>query len=258
MPEEWMLPFEGEAIAATLAFTSATRGDAASVMALSVSKPTFEVIRVDFGGSEIGIALHLELPALQYALLSEVREQIQSNLSELLDPIIRTHPGYWLGSVSLIPDGAAPSDWRERARAFVAGDGVSNQGRVRSDNIAARECDGLLFRSQPEINLYRAFKALGVSFAPLPVFVRGGQNEYRRIEPDFVIIIKGMIAVVEVDGSTVHRELPAEAQIRTKMLSDEGAYIDHVLATDCETPEKALSCAKRVLASIDKVRNSRR
>jgi len=48
-------------------------------------------------------------------------------------------------------------------------------------------CDGLLFRSQPEINLYRAFKALGITFAPLPVFIRGGETypTFRIILPAF-------------------------------------------------------------------------
>lgn len=68
---------------------------------------------------------------------------------------------------------------------------MTNQGRVRSKNVAPRERDGLLFRSQAEINLYLALKQVGVSFAPLPVFVRGGR-EYQRIEPDFIILKDGL------------------------------------------------------------------
>jgi hypothetical protein len=140
--------------------------------------------------------------------------------------------------------------------AWLRGEGITNQGRVRSDNIAAREHDGLLFRSQEEINLYRALKSAGVSFAPLPVFVRGGR-EYRRIEPDFVVVKGGMIAVVEVDGDTVHQESPAEAHARTTMLVHEGAHVERVKASDCATPEKAKECADRVLASLAKVRAAR-
>lgn len=95
----------------------------------------------------------------------------------------------------------ADSTWRDGAKRWLAGAGISNQGRVRSDNIASREADGLLFRSVPEINLYKALKARGVSVAPLPVFVRGGKT-YRRIEPDFVILKEGLVMVVEVDGDT--------------------------------------------------------
>jgi hypothetical protein len=109
-----------------------------------------------------------------------------------------------LKSVSIDPIPNTDPKWRDKARTWLAGDGVTNQGRVRSDNIASRECDGLLFRSEPEILLYKALKSLGLSFAPLPVFIRGGQT-YRRIEPDFVIVKSGIVMIVEVDGDTVHR-----------------------------------------------------
>jgi hypothetical protein len=148
------------------------------------------------------------------------------------------------------------ADWRAQALAWLRGEGINNQGRVRSDNIATRTVDGLLFRSQPEIRLYQALKALGVSFAPLPVFVRGGQS-YRRIEPDFVIVHRGVTMAVEVDGDTVHRETPAEAHDRTTMLQHEGVQIERVKASDCETPEGAATCAKRLVALIDRLRTNR-
>src|SRR5690606_35974377 len=102
------------------------------------------------------------------------------------------------------------SDWRENAKTWIAGLNISNQGRVRSDNLAPHTCDGLRFRSQPEINLYKALKSLGVTFAPLPVFIRGGED-YQRIEPDFVILQDGILLIVEVDGDTTHQETPVEA-----------------------------------------------
>jgi hypothetical protein len=156
--------------------------------------------------------------------------------------------------VFIVPADEAPSDWRKQMLAWLRGEGVTNQGRVRSDNIAARQYDGLLFRSDQEINLYRAFKALGVTFAPLPVFVRGG-NEYRRIEPDFIVVKGGMIAVIEVDGN--HQESPVEAHDRTTMLVHEGAHVERVKAAECETFEQARECAGRILASLAKVRASR-
>jgi very-short-patch-repair endonuclease len=95
-----------------------------------------------------------------------------------------------------------------------------------------------------------------VSFAPLPVFVRGGKD-YRRIEPDFIVVKGGMVAVIEVDGDTVHQESPVEAHARTTMLVHEGAHVERVRASECDTPEKAKECAERVLASLAKVRASR-
>jgi very-short-patch-repair endonuclease len=77
-----------------------------------------------------------------------------------------------------------------------------------------------------------------VSFAPLPVFVRGGEN-YRRVEPDFFLVHGGIAMVVEVDGDTVHEESPAEAHARTSMLHHEGVRIERIVASNCDSPERA-------------------
>jgi hypothetical protein len=148
-------------------------------------------------------------------------------------------------------------EWRERAVAWLSGQGVSNQGRVRSSNVAPLSTDGLLFRSQPEINLYRALKSMAVSFAPLAVFVRGGET-YQRLEPDFFVVRNGIAVVIEVDGDTVHTETPAEAHARTTMLVHEGVHIERVSASECDTQAKAKACAERLLGVIEQVRQSRR
>ena len=131
---------------------------------------------------------------------------------------------------------------------------MSNQGRVRSDNVAPLSVDGLIFRSQPEIHLYRALKSMGISFAPLPVFIRGG-TEYRRIEPDFVIVQAGLVMVVEVDGDTVHQETPAEAHARTTMLLHEGVHFERVKASECDSSLKAKSTAERLAAILTKLQS---
>jgi hypothetical protein len=142
--------------------------------------------------------------------------------------------------------------WRERATNWLNGS-RTNQGRVRSDNVASLSKDGLLFRSQPEIFFYQALKTLGISFAPLPVFVRGGET-YSRIEPDFFIIQDGIAMVVEIDGDTVHQETPAEAHARTSMLQYEGVHIERIPARDCENFEKACKQAKKIFGLIQKIR----
>lgn len=251
------IPFDANAVAGTLAHIAAAEGNAAAVAVLAVATPRIEDSGHDNWNSGTDmLTLFLELPTQLYAQLFRRREQIQDDLLPMLKPIIEAYPGYWASAVSIVPTDSPPDNWRDLAKAWLAGSGTNNQGRVRSDNIASRSCDGLLFRSSPEIHLYRALKAMGVSFAPLPVFVRGGES-YRRIEPDFVILQQGMIAVVEVDGDTVHQESPAEAHARTTMLVHEGAHVERVLASECDTPEKAVACAKRLIASVEKVRVSR-
>ncbi|WP_217694140.1 hypothetical protein [Desulfovibrio sp. DV] len=159
-------------------------------------------------------------------------------------PLMALYPSDWIQNIYIFPEIKGTEDWREKARAWVSGKNVNNQGRVRSDNIASRSCDGLLFRSQPEINFYNALKPLEVSFAPLPVFLRGGRT-YRRIEPDFVLIKDGIFLVVEIDGDTVHLETPAEAHSRTTILLHQGVHFERVKASECETLELARSCAKK-------------
>ena len=140
---------------------------------------------------------------------------------------------------------------------WVGGKGVTNQGRVRSTNIAHREHDGLLFRSDPEINLYEALKKLGVAFAPLPVFLRGGES-YQRLEPDFIVLKDGVFAVIEVDGDSFHTENPATAHTRLKLLENAGAYILRVNANSCSTSESAEASAEKILRDIATYKNNRR
>lgn len=255
MSDEATIPFDADAIAGTLAHVAAFQGDSASVAALAVSVPRLETTGYAYDGDML-LKLYLEVPTKVYAHLFRVREDIEETLLGMLKPVIKAYPGYWASAVSIVPTQEVPANWRELAIAWLRGEGTTNQGRVRSDNIATRECDGLLFRSQPEINLYRALKSAGVSFAPLPVFVRGGKD-YKRIEPDFIVVKDGMVSVIEVDGDTVHQETPAEAYARTTMLVREGAHVERVKASECDTPEKATECARRILESLAKVRASR-
>ena len=251
-------PFDADNICGTIAHIAAHEGNAAAVAVLASSRPHFRGIDYDSGWNShySDVALHLELPTQLYAQLFKRREGIEKSILEMLEPLISAYDGWRAGAVRIVPTDKPPANWRDMAKAWVLGEGTTNQGRVRSDNIASRSVDGLLFRSQPEIHLYRALKLAGVSFAPLPVFVRGGK-EYRRIEPDFVIVHQGSIAIVEVDGDTVHQESPADAHARTTMLAHEGAIVERVRASDCETAEKAVECARRVLGSLDKIRAAR-
>jgi len=63
-----------------------------------------------------------------------------------------------------------------------------------------------------EITLFEAMTRAQLAVAPLPVFMRIGKN-YNRLEPDLVLVHKGLTFVVEVDGDTYHGELPAEADM---------------------------------------------
>jgi hypothetical protein len=81
-----------------------------------------------------------------------------------------------------------------------------------------------------------------------------GGLEYRRAEPDFVIFKDGIVMIVEIDGDLFHSETPVAAHTRRKFLLDEGAKLERITASECDTPEKAREAVGRVIATMNKLR----
>ncbi|WP_055337297.1 hypothetical protein [Ralstonia solanacearum] len=246
-----------EPLLASVSRLFAYDGYANEVAVIVAAKPKIDETSYDnWNGGTYGYTLTLEVPAHIYAQVKSALPQLESAITSKMMEFLRGSDNQVLNSVVIAPEVVGDDQWRDKARAWLAGDGVTNQGRVRSDNIAPHRLDGLLFRSKPEMLLYEALKVLGIPFAPLPVFLRGGK-QYRRIEPDFVIVRQGIVVQVEVDGDTVHTESPADAHARTSMLAHEGVYVERVKASDCDTQERAGLCAKKILAAIDHYKASR-
>lgn len=255
-----------EKILNALARMFAEEGKAPEVALLAHSKARIqERVDLPFDSASVdewtvftrGYTVYLESPFHLYVQIAGDRDKLEQTLKERATGLARMYEDEYIEAFVIESELPEDDRWRDKVKSWVDGKGVTNQGRARSDNVAPLMCDGLLFRSPEEIKLYRALKAKGVSFAPLPVFVRGGQT-YRRIEPDFVILKDGMVMIVEVDGDTVHRESPQEAQDRINMLLHEGAYIERVDAIkECGTEEKARECAAKILSVIEKLKINR-
>jgi hypothetical protein len=246
---------DAETLIATVTHLFIHKGAAREVAILATA--TAELVQSDYdnwNGGTYGYTFFLRVPLEVYVQISDSKSSCETSIDEVAKPLFWDNE--YLKRTVIDPKPTSDPNWRDNARSWLAGTGVNNQGRVRSDNIASRECDGLLFRSEPEILLYKALKALGVSFAPLPVFLRGGQT-YQRIEPDFIIIKAGMMMLVEVDGDTVHLETPAEAHARTTMLVHEGVHLERVKASQCDTPDKAAAYARYIVNLFDKLKASR-
>jgi hypothetical protein len=250
-------PFDEDSFLGTVVELLKQQGRAREVGLLLAAQVRFDYLgdEEDFGESFSTWAMRILVDPQVYATLGDDRERrkIEDAVDEHARELLRTAPGsmHQLRRVDVMTRVAAMPGWREEAERFVRGEGITNQGRVRTDNIAARKHDGLLFRSPPEVELYEALKARGVPFAPLPVVLRGGRS-YQRIEPDFVVFKDGVTLVVEVDGDTVHRETPAEGQARLLMLETEGVHVRRIKASECDTPEKAKRAADDVLQFIDR------
>lgn len=251
------LIFTLEATLGTLARLFAAEGAAQEVAVLTFSKPEVVESHYDnWNGGTTYYSLVMEVPLNLYPQIEPRKTELEAIIFKKLEVIVNKNPSDAFCEVKISPAVVEDPQWREKATAWLSGSKVSNQGRVRSDNVAPLTADGLIFRSQPEIHMYKAFKSMGISFAPLPVFIRGG-SDYRRIEPDFVLIRKGIMMVVEVDGDTVHQETPAEAHARTTMLLHEGVHFERIRASECDSPEKAKKAAEKILLVFDKIHSAR-
>ncbi len=232
------LPFTAEDFLASMVEALKIQGDARTIAILVEGECRFEYWEEDFGVDYWRLFVALPFHIF-YALTDNEREATETLIFEVGRDLFAYIPHDALRSAKISPKvTVASGGWREEAIRFIKGEGVTNQGRVRSDNIAAKQHCGLLFRSKAEITLFEALTRAKLAVAPLPVFVRIGKT-YNRIEPDFVIVYKGLTFVVEVDGDTFHRELPAEADKRLVPLTYEGVEVRRIRASELETDAAA-------------------
>jgi hypothetical protein len=196
----------------------------------------------------------LKVPADVFFDLDD-RETIEEQINSALRTATQTLDDLLEVQITTLLD--EDPDWRAKVNRHLQGDGINNQGRVRSDNVATLQYDGLLFRSTPEALFYQALRTSGVPFAPLSVVLNGGMPTRKRVEPDFLLYKEGQTMIVEIDGDLYHRETPAEAHARLKFLTDEGLKLERINADECNTPPKAIEAVKRVLRTFEKHRLAR-
>lgn len=165
-----------ESVLGTVARLFAADGAQLEVAVLTYSNPEIQETGYDnWNGGTTIFSLFLQVPITLYPQLESEKGSLEKSISEKLAIFLQGQENEVLGNVKIVPAVVDDPQWREKASAWLNGAKLTNQGRVRSSNVAPLTQDGLLFRSQPEIYLYKALKSLGVSFAPLPVFIRGGR-----------------------------------------------------------------------------------
>tara|TARA_B100001123_G_scaffold189231_3_gene216078 strand:- start:3284 stop:3910 length:627 start_codon:yes stop_codon:yes gene_type:complete len=131
----------------------------------------------------------------------------------------------------------------------------NNQGRVRSDNPARYEYEGLYFRTDTsEPLLYKAAKGLDLLVFPLAVAIQGKSG--RRIEPDILIIKDSWSMVIEADGES-HNSIPAKREWdRLKMFQDNLVLIRRYSVPENPTINWAYECIQDALAYLEKVKTA--
>jgi hypothetical protein len=85
--------------------------------------------------------LDLGIPADVYFSLedrSEIERAIDGALRTATEPVSDSN----FINCRIVTSLEEDPDWRQKTRQFISGEGITNQGRVRSDNIAARQHDG--------------------------------------------------------------------------------------------------------------------
>jgi len=249
-------PFALENVLAAVGHALVVKERPSDAELLASAEVTLEVVGHDNwdGGTtvwELGIAI----PYPQYVAYEDPeRKDLEAFIDDLVSPFL-PEIGHWVHA-KIKPTEFSDPDWRRNVRRRTGEGAATNQGRAHSANLASLEHDGLRFRSQPEILLYKALKSTGVPFAPLPVFVRGGAR-FSRVEPDFVIVKDGVVLFVEIDGAAYHRETPADAHYRLKPFQEEGVHVERVKAEHCNTPELAKRFAEHLVRLIEKWRDQR-
>jgi len=249
-------PFLIEDFTSSIVEALKVRGDARSIAVILEGTCRFSFREQDWGISHWDLIIGVPVP-IYHAMDTAERELTEKAIDEVASPFFASNESDALRRVFITPKVSTAEDgWREEALRFIKGEGVTNQGRVRSDNIASQHYQGLLFRSKAEIVLFEALTRAQLAVAPLPVFVRIGKT-YNRLEPDFVIVYKGLTFVVEVDGDTFHRELPAEAEKRLIPLTYEGVEVRRIRAADLSSSSAADEIVRELIQFMVRRKESR-
>jgi hypothetical protein len=243
--DECPVPVSPETLANTLAELADARGLDVISQALRTRGVSITLEGYDnFNGGTWTWLITVSLSPQDWAAFNskEERTTVEEELAELAKAIVVDDAHYFIVRLSAI--------------AVSSLTGVTNQGRAHSSNPATIEYEGFLFRSQPEVLLFIALRDTGLPVMPLPVVASNGPR-FKRIEPDFVVICRGMTFVVEVDGDRWHQESPAAAQERLRHLEDEGVRIIRVSAENCKSTNSAEETVKSILSRIERILESR-
>lgn len=128
----------------------------------------------------------------------------------------------------------------------------SNQGAGFDRTNAPHAWHGMRFRSHSEVEIARALERASVDYLP-NCMVRQGEsaNDRRNFEIDFLIIDKGRIGILEVDGGPWHPAKQAALDHRRdRRFRQDGYVVERFDSEECRT------CPDDVVATfMDQLRN---
>jgi hypothetical protein len=174
------------------------------------------------------VTITLEAPPESYDTIVDAHLE----LDDLFGPLLPA--GTYLESVEVRVrlDDVDP-DWRKQAAVGLAENKPVNQGTLVV--VAGERYHGLRFRSYSEIAVAKEFDERDVLYFPLPAGVRSGV----RREPDFLIVYKGKVAVLEVHGAPYHPASRAsDDHMRNLFFEQSGIFVKVFDAKDCRENPK--------------------
>lgn len=120
--------------------------------------------------------------------------------------------------------------WREAAYGALKG-GSPNQGNLVSKGSITY--NGRFYRSADETVVARELDRLGILYFPLPTASRSGVLK----EPDLVIVYKGKVGILEVDGH-YHSGRAADDHKRDLFFEQSGIFVKHFNGDDIRSNAK--------------------
>ena len=166
------------------------------------------------------LALRAAVPAARYETLRRTLDSDESDgdfqfrfdrIADVISDILRASESWnlWSTNVRFIVCEPAPTKPPEHPDDSGVAT-VANQALHSYADSPKHVYDGLYFRSRTETRIYDALKQRGALFFPLPVAVLG--NDERKLEPDFVVIYKQKVGILEVHGAPYHPPQRAAAE----------------------------------------------
>lgn len=158
----------------------------------------------------------------------------------------------WVQSFSVVTADAS-EDWRDQLDRSLA-ETPTNQGSVRRRPTDIEHIDGLSFASDGELRLYEAGKRAqeqlseheNLTLVPRP----GARLPAGTREPDLLVVYRGKVAVIEVDGPH-HKGKWSNDQSRDRLFEDAGfAYVCHLDVEDTTDPAQLDALFARVLKKL--------
>lgn len=117
----------------------AYNGDAKIVSILANSSISAKQVDYDqWDGGTFVYSIYLQIPHYIYLEIQNELDEISDKINSHIDKYMHMYEKTWLSKTIISPQLTRKDDWQHNANLWISGDGVNNQGRVRSTILQAK------------------------------------------------------------------------------------------------------------------------